>query len=90
MPTIGACLCLRVATAGGKPKVRLIAYILAAFVAGGPAAAQDWKKDTFPAYSFSVAFRSDPEIETTTYQLPTAVQSRLTSIPSLKRVVCFE
>jgi hypothetical protein len=47
--------------------MRAIAYILAAFVAGGPAAAQSWKEYAYPSYSFSVAFPADPKIETTTY-----------------------
>ena len=50
-------------------KMRLIAFALAAFVASGPAAAQSWQEYSYPAYSFTVAFPADPQIETTTYQL---------------------
>src|SRR5260221_773363 len=49
--------------------MRLIAFALAAFVAGGPAAAQNWQEYSYPAYSFTVAFPADPQIETTTYRL---------------------
>jgi hypothetical protein len=50
--------------------MRLTAYVLAAFVATSPLAAQSWKQYAFSAYSFSVAFPADPTIETTTYQAP--------------------
>ncbi len=49
--------------------MRLIAFILAVFVASGPAAAQSWQEYSYPAYSFTVAFPADPQIETTTYQV---------------------
>jgi hypothetical protein len=52
-----------------NPKMRLIAFALAAFVASGPAAAQSWQEYSYPAYSFTVAFPADPQIETTTYQV---------------------
>ena len=48
--------------------MRMIVFILAMFVAGGPAAAQSWKEYTYPGYAFTVAFPSDPKIETTSYQ----------------------
>ena len=47
--------------------MRLIACLLAMFAATTPAAAQDWKKYTYSAYSFSVAFPAEPKVETTTY-----------------------
>jgi len=47
--------------------MRLIAFALAAFVAGGPAAAQSWQEYSYPAYSFTIAFPADPKIETATY-----------------------
>ena len=50
--------------------MRLIVCILAALWAAGPAAAQGWKRYTYSAYSFSVAFPSEPNLETTTYQAP--------------------
>jgi hypothetical protein len=49
--------------------MRLIAFILAVFVASGPAAAQSWQEYSYPAYSFTVAFPADPQIETATYRL---------------------
>ena len=52
-----------------EPNMRLIAFALAAFVAGGPAAAQTWQEYSYPAYSFTVAFPAEPQIETTTYRL---------------------
>jgi hypothetical protein len=48
--------------------MRMIAIILAACFAGGPAVAQSWKEYTYPEYAFAVAFPSDPHIETTSYQ----------------------
>ena len=47
----------------------IITFVLAAFVASGPAAAQSWQEYSYPAYSFTVAFPTDPKIETTTYRL---------------------
>jgi len=49
--------------------MRLIAFILAVFVVGGPAAAQTWQEYSYPDYSFTVSFPADPQIETTTYQV---------------------
>jgi len=49
--------------------MRLIAFALAAFVAGGPAAAQTWQEYSYPAYSFTVAFPAEPKIETATHQV---------------------
>ena len=49
--------------------MRLIAFILAVFVASGPAAAQSWQEYSYPAYSFTVAFPAEPQIETTTHQV---------------------
>jgi hypothetical protein len=49
--------------------MRSIAFVLAAFVASAPAAAQNWQEYSYPNYSFTVAFPADPQIETTTYQV---------------------
>ncbi len=49
--------------------MRLIAFALAAFILGGPAAAQEWREYSYPAYSFTVAFPADPKIESATYRL---------------------
>jgi len=48
--------------------MRPIAIILALFFAGSPAVAQSWKEYAYPADFFSVAFPTDPKVETTTYQ----------------------
>jgi len=50
--------------------MRLIAFVLAALVAGGgSAAAQSWKEYSDAAYSFAINFPADPKIETTSYQV---------------------
>jgi hypothetical protein len=49
--------------------MRLIAFVLAAFVVSGPAAAQSWQEYSYPDYSFTVVFPAAPQIETTTYQV---------------------
>jgi hypothetical protein len=49
--------------------MRLIAFTLAVFVGGGPAAAQNWQEYSYPDFSFRVTFPADPQIETTTYQV---------------------
>ena len=49
--------------------MRLIAFVLVAFIVSGPAAAQTWKDYSYPDYSFAVMFPADPQIETTTYQV---------------------
>jgi hypothetical protein len=48
--------------------MRLIAFMLVAVVAGGPAAAQSWTEYAYPDYAFAVSFPAEPRIETTTYQ----------------------
>jgi hypothetical protein len=62
--------------------MRLIAFALAAFVACGPAAAQNWQEYSYPAYSFTVAFPADPQVETTTYRLADgrAVEARVYAV----------
>jgi hypothetical protein len=49
--------------------MRSIAFILAAFVASSPAAAQSWQEYSYSDYAFSVAFPTQPKIEATTYQV---------------------
>src|SRR5215831_5795626 len=51
-----------------RAQMRPITIILALFLAGGPTAAQSWKEYAYPADFFSVAFPTDPKVETTTYQ----------------------
>jgi hypothetical protein len=48
--------------------MRLIAFVLAVFVASGPAAAQSWTEYSYPDYAFTVSFPAMPRIEATTYQ----------------------
>jgi len=48
--------------------MRLIALVLASLIASAPAIAQSWREYTYPAYSFTVSFPSEPVTETTTYQ----------------------
>jgi len=48
--------------------MRPISIILALLFAVGPAAAQSWKEYAYPADFFSVAFPTDPKVETVTYQ----------------------
>ena len=48
--------------------MRPIAVILALFFVCGPAAAQSWKEYAYPADFFSVAFPTEPKVETTSYQ----------------------
>jgi len=47
-----------------------LACVLAMFAAASPAAAQNWKKYTYSAHGFSVAFPAEPKIETMTYPAP--------------------
>jgi hypothetical protein len=67
--------------------MRSIPFILAAFVASGPAAAQSWEEYSYPDYAFSVVFPANPQVETTTYQVATA-QSPRGSIRSGKTTAC--
>jgi hypothetical protein len=48
--------------------MRLIVFIVAILVGGGPAVAQSWREYSYPDLFFAVAFPSDPQMETTTYQ----------------------
>jgi hypothetical protein len=49
--------------------MRLIAFIVAAFVVSGPAAAQEWQEYSYPDYAFTVMFPAAPKVETTTYEV---------------------
>ena len=49
--------------------MRLIAFVLAAFVAVGSASAQSWTEYSYPDYAFAVAFPADPQIKITTYKV---------------------
>ena len=62
--------------------MRLILFMLAAFLAAGPAAALEWTEYTYPDYSFSVSFPSQPKVETTTYQAANGrpVEARVYSV----------
>jgi hypothetical protein len=48
--------------------MRLIACVAAAFIAGSPAAAEEWQEYAYPDYAFTVRFPASPRVETTTYQ----------------------
>jgi hypothetical protein len=62
--------------------MRVIASILAALAASGPAAAQSWNEYAYPSYSFAISFPADPKIEITTYQAvdDRAVEARVYSV----------
>jgi len=62
--------------------MRLIAFILAAFVASAPVQAQNWQEYTYPTYSFAVSFPQEPKVETTTYLAADgrAVEARVYSV----------
>jgi hypothetical protein len=47
--------------------MRLMAFLFAVCLGGGPAAAQNWQEYSYPDYYFRIAFPADPQIETTTY-----------------------
>ena len=49
--------------------MRSIPFILAAFAFSGPAVAQSWQEYSYPEYAISVAFPTNPKIETTTYEI---------------------
>jgi hypothetical protein len=49
--------------------MRSIAFVLAAFVISGPAAAQEWQEYDYPDYAFTVTFPAAPKIETTTHEV---------------------
>jgi hypothetical protein len=49
--------------------MRLIAYAAAAFIAGSPAAAEEWQEYAYPDYAFTVRFPASPRVETTAYQM---------------------
>jgi hypothetical protein len=51
-----------------KPKMRMIAFVLAAAAVSGPAVAQSWQEYRYPEYAFSVVFPATPKVENTTYQ----------------------
>ena len=49
--------------------MRLIAFILAAFVISGPAAAQEWHEYSYSEYAFAIMLPAAPKVETTTYEV---------------------
>src|SRR5258707_12368177 len=57
------------ATFPREPNMRLIVFILAALLCGGPAVAQNWQEYSYPDQFFTVAFPAEPQLETTTYQV---------------------
>jgi hypothetical protein len=51
-------------------KMRFITFIVAIFAASAPAGAQGWREYEYPNEFFTVAFPTDPKVETTSYQAP--------------------
>ena len=49
--------------------MRLIPFVLTAFVVSSLALAQGWEEYAYPDYAFSVAFPANPQVDTTTYQI---------------------
>src|SRR5258707_6694500 len=49
--------------------MRLIAFVLAAFVISGPATAQPWQEYSYPDYAFTVVFPAAPQIQMATYTI---------------------
>ena len=62
--------------------MRWIAFMLVAFVASGPAAAQPRNEYAYPSYSFAISFPAGPKIETRTYQAADgrSVEARVYSV----------
>jgi hypothetical protein len=56
------------ATFPGESDMRLIVFIVAILIGGGPAVAQSWREYSYPDLFFAIAFPSDPQMETTRYQ----------------------
>jgi hypothetical protein len=52
-----------------EPNMRLIPFVLTAFVVSSLALAQGWEEYAYPDYAFSVAFPANPQVETTTYHV---------------------
>src|ERR1700730_2950703 len=49
--------------------MRRTAFVLAAFLVSGPAAAQTWQEYSYPDYAFTVVFPAAPQIQMTTYMI---------------------
>jgi len=49
--------------------MRLIAFVLAAFVVSSPAAAQSWKEYNDPTRDFTVLFPTDPQVQNTNFEV---------------------
>ena len=62
--------------------MRVIPFVLAAFVASSPALALGWEEYAYPDYAFSVAFPAKPQVEMTTYNVADnrSVPARLYSV----------
>jgi hypothetical protein len=67
--------------------MRLITFIFAIFIvatiaASAPAGAQSWREYEYPDEGFTVAFRAEPKVETTSYQAPGGrlVEARVYSV----------
>ena len=64
--------------------MRSIPVVLAAFVAGGPAAAQIWEEYSYPEYAFAVAFRPTRRSKRQPIKWPKTAWFRQRSIRSIK------
>jgi hypothetical protein len=65
-----------------KSNMRLIATMLAAVLASGPAAAQSWTEYSYPEDSFTASFPAQPKVESTTQEGPDgrSVDARIYSV----------
>jgi hypothetical protein len=68
--------------------MRTIALVLAAFVASGPAAAQDWKEYSIPTIPSRSHFPPLRRLKQRHTKSPTAARSQRTSIRWAKTIVC--
>jgi hypothetical protein len=62
--------------------MRSIPFILAAFAFSAPALAQSWEEYSYPEYAISVAFPTNPKIETTTYEIADGRSVRIPTKPA--------
>jgi hypothetical protein len=67
-----------------ESNMRLIVFIVAILVGRGPAVAQSWREYSYPDRFFAVAFPSDPQMETITYQAAAdrPVEAHVYSVPT--------
>jgi hypothetical protein len=66
--------------------MRLVVFIVAILIGGGPAVAQSWREYSYPDLFFAVAFPSNPQTPGT--KPPPTARSKRTSTRSTKRTPC--